>query len=94
MLSKLNKVTAAHILVEHEFEAFDLLKKIDEGTAFEDLAKDYSKCPSSKQGGNLGEFSKGMMVKPFEEAAFNLKEGNISDPIKTQFGYHLIKRIK
>ena len=86
-------VNAQHILVEQEFEANDILKKVEEGCTFEDLAKDYSKCPSGKEGGNLGAFGRGQMVKPFEDAAFSLDVGAVSSPIKTQFGYHLIKRI-
>ncbi len=89
----MSQVTASHILVDHEYEITDLLKKIEEGKSFEELAKDYSNCPSGKDGGNLGSFGKGMMVKPFEDAAFALKVGEISGPIKTQFGFHLIKRI-
>lgn len=88
-----DKVNAQHILVDHEHEAQDLIKKLDEGTSFEDLAKDFSKCPSGRSGGNLGEFARGMMVKPFEDAAFALEVGQTSSPVKTQFGYHLIKRI-
>lgn len=87
-----SKVTASHILVEQEFEAQDLVKKLDEGVSFEELAKNHSNCPSGKSGGSLGEFGKGMMVPEFETAAFALKEGEVSGPIKTQFGYHLIKR--
>ena len=70
----------------------DLLKKIEEGVSFEDLARDFSKCPSGAEGGDLGFFSKGQMVKPFEEAAFSLEIGEISKAVQTQFGYHLIKR--
>ena len=87
------KVNAQHILVEQEFEAQDLIKKLEEGTSFEKLAEDFSKCPSGKDGGNLGEFQKGQMVAPFENAAFGLEVNEISKPIKTQFGFHLIKRI-
>jgi peptidyl-prolyl cis-trans isomerase C len=88
----MSKVAAKHILVDHEYEASDLLKKLNEGKTFEDLAKDYSNCPSGKDGGNLGSFGKGQMVKSFEEAAFKLKVGEVSAPVKTQFGYHLILR--
>jgi peptidyl-prolyl cis-trans isomerase C len=87
-----DKVSAQHILVEQEFEAQDLVKKLNEGVTFEDLAKDFSKCPSGQSGGDLGPFGKGMMVAPFEEAAFALEVGAVSGPVKTQFGYHLIKR--
>ena len=79
-------------LVQQEFEVNDLLKKIEEGKSFEDLAKDFSLCPSGKEGGTLGFFSKGQMVKPFEDAAFSLEVGEVSGAVKTQFGYHLIKR--
>jgi len=88
-----DKVNASHILVNQEHEAQDLLKKLDEGVAFEDLAKDFSNCPSGKQsGGNLGEFGKGQMVPEFETATFELEVGAVSGPVKTQFGYHIIKR--
>ena len=83
---------AKHILVDQEFEANDLLKKMDDGKTFEELASDFSKCPSGKQGGDLGSFGKGMMVKPFEEAVIALEIGKTSGPVKTQFGYHLILR--
>ncbi len=88
----MSKLRAKHILVEHKFEADDLVRKLDEGVPFEKLAQDFSQCPSGKDGGDLGEFSKGMMVKPFEEAVLKLKEGETSAPVKTQFGYHLILR--
>lgn len=87
------KVTASHILVDKEHEAQDLLKKLEEGKSFESLAKEYSKCPSGRAGGSLGTFGKGQMVAPFETAAFALKVGEISKPVRTQFGYHLIKRL-
>jgi len=87
-----SSIRARHILVDHDYEIQDLLKKIEEGKTFEELAKDFSKCPSGQQGGDLGHFSKGQMVKPFEEAAFALEVGEVSGPVQTQFGYHLIKR--
>ena len=86
------KIGAKHILVDQEFEANDLLKKLKEGATFEDLARDFSKCPSGKKGGDLGEFGKGMMVEAFEKAAHDLEIGQISGPVKTSFGYHVIKR--
>ncbi|MEC7275907.1 MAG: peptidylprolyl isomerase [Bdellovibrionota bacterium] len=88
----MSKMRAKHILVEHQFEADDLVRKISEGMPFEKLAQDFSNCPSGRDGGDLGEFGKGMMVKPFEEAVLALKEGEVSAPVKTQFGYHLILR--
>lgn len=89
----MNKISASHILVEQEYEVNDLVKKLDEGTSFEELARDFSKCPSGQQaGGDLGNFGKGMMVKSFEDAAFALEVGAVSGVVKTQFGYHLIKR--
>lgn len=87
------QVNAQHILVDHEHEALDLIKKVEEGVSFDSLAQDFSKCPSGKSGGNLGFFGRGQMVKPFEEAAFALDVNQVSKPVKTQFGYHLIKRI-
>lgn len=88
------KLGAKHILVEQKFEIEDIQKKLVSGTAFEELAKDFSICGSGAQGGDLGEFSKGMMVKPFEEAVMNLSVGETSEAISTQFGYHLILRTK
>ena len=85
-------IKASHILVEHDYQINDILKKIDDGENFSDLARDYSLCPSGKNGGDLGHFSKGQMVRPFEEAAFALEVGEVSGAVKTQFGIHLIKR--
>jgi len=90
----MSKIAASHILVDQEFEAKDLVAKLQGGASFEDLAKQFSKCPSGKKGGALGEFGKGMMVKSFEDAAFALEVGKVSDIVKTQFGHHLIKRTK
>jgi peptidyl-prolyl cis-trans isomerase C len=87
------KIKAQHILVNQEFEAKDILKKLEEGQSFEDLARDYSECPSGKDGGHLGEFGRGMMVPSFEKAAYALNMGEISPPVRTQFGFHIIKRI-
>ena len=85
-------VKARHILVETEEKANELLEKIRSGeTSFEDAAKAFSICPSSQQGGDLGEFGRGQMVPEFDKACFEMAEGEISCPIKTQFGYHLIK---
>ena len=85
------EVRASHILVGTEAEAVSISKKLATGSKFEDLARQYSKCPSGKSGGDLGFFGKGQMVKPFEDAAFSLPMGSVSNPVKTQFGFHLIK---
>lgn len=87
------KVHVRHILVEQEYEAKDLLRKLEQGVAFEELARKFSRCPSSAQGGDLGSFGKGRMVEPFEEAAFALQIGQVSAPVRTRFGYHLIERL-
>ena len=98
------RVKARHILItfppdadeqaeaDVKEKALSILKEIKGGGDFADLAKKYSQDPSSAvNGGDLGYFSRGQMVKPFEDAAFALKEGELSEPIKTQFGYHIIK---
>jgi peptidyl-prolyl cis-trans isomerase C len=85
------QVRAAHILVESESKARDLLGKVNGGENFGDLAKHFSSCPSKRQGGDLGWFGRGQMVKEFEDAAFNGKKGQTVGPVKTQFGWHLIK---
>ena len=92
VVSMSKSIKASHILVQQEFEAKDLVLKLEAGEEFAQLAKDFSLCPSGKDGGSLGFFSKGQMVKPFEDAAFGLEVGGVSGPVRTQFGYHLIKR--
>ena len=86
------KVKASHILVQTLTEAEAIHNKIIAGGSFEDLAKEHSSCPSRNQGGDLGFFNRGQMVKPFEDAAFNLQVGQLSQPVQTQFGFHLIQR--
>jgi peptidyl-prolyl cis-trans isomerase C len=86
------KIKARHILVKNEYEAEDLLKSLDAGKTFEELAKDFSLCPSKEDGGDLGAFGRGMMVPAFEEVAFSLNVGEVSKPVRTQFGFHLIQR--
>ena len=88
----ITEVRASHILVLDEQQAKDLKTKIDNNEiSFEDAAKEYSQCPSKAQGGDLGYFGRGMMVKEFETAAFDGEVGKVTDPVKTQFGWHLIK---
>ncbi|HNZ87246.1 MAG TPA: peptidylprolyl isomerase [Methanofastidiosum sp.] len=88
------QVHAAHILVKSEDLAKELREKVNKGENFSDLAKKFSQCPSGKKGGDLGFFSRQKMVKEFEKAAFDGKEGTVVGPIKTQFGWHLIKIIE
>ncbi len=88
------KIKARHILVENEFEAKDIERKLREGVPFTDLAAKFSICPSAKNGGDLGEFGRGRMVESFEDAAFALGVHEISNPVRTRFGYHLIQRYK
>ena len=84
------KVRASHILVKTLDEANKLLEEIQNGADFAELAAKHSLCPSGRNGGDLGFFGKGMMVKPFEDAAFALEVGELSQPVETQFGWHLI----
>lgn len=86
-----NEVRASHILVGSEQEAKDLKTRVDSGEDFGQLAQQYSQCPSGRSGGDLGFFGKGMMVPEFEQAAFASNVNEVSNPVKTQFGYHLIK---
>ena len=84
------EVKASHILVATAEEAKALYNEIKNGKDFAEAAKEYSKCPSGQAGGDLGFFPRGVMVKPFEDAAFSLKQGELSEPVQTQFGWHLI----
>lgn len=86
-------VNASHILVDSEEKALEILAKIKAGeVTFEDAATEHSSCPSKAKGGNLGDFEKGQMVPEFDEAVFSMEVGTVTDaPVKTQFGYHLIK---
>ncbi len=84
-------VTAAHILVDSEEKAKELRAQIEKGEiTFADAAREHSDCPSKEVGGSLGSFGRGQMVKEFDEAAFSLPVGEISAPVKTGFGWHLI----
>lgn len=89
-----NKVHCAHILVKTEKEVNTILERLKKGEKFSAIAKDVSLCPSKKRGGDLGTFGRGQMVKEFENAAFALDKGQISGIVKTQFGYHIIKRLE
>lgn len=89
--NKPETIKASHILVDTVEKANDILEEMEKGLSFEDAASQYSSCPSKEQGGDLGQFGKGQMVKEFEDAAFLMDIDEISAPIKTQFGYHIIK---
>lgn len=84
-------VRASHLLVKTEEEAAKLREEILAGKDFAEVAAQVSLCPSGRDGGDLGFFGKGQMVREFEDACFSMEVGEISNPIKTQFGYHLIK---
>ena len=86
------KIKASHILVDKFTKAQELHEDILAGGNFEQLARQYSTCSSKKKGGNLGEFAKGDMVPEFWNASAKLGIGEISQPVKSKFGYHIIKR--
>jgi len=88
------KIRCAHILVEKQSQALLVLERLKKGEDFAKVAAEVSQDGSRRRGGDLGWFGRGVMVKPFEQAAFALQKGQISEPIKTQFGYHIIKRIE
>ncbi len=85
------KARARHILVASSETCENLKSQIEGGTDFAQLAKSHSQCPSGKQGGDLGEFSRGDMVREFDEVVFKGELGKVHGPIKTDFGYHLIE---
>jgi len=102
-----DNISASHILLMYDGsmrssatrtkdEAQDLINdlkaKLDDDADFAELAKEHSDCPSGNSGGDLGSFGKGQMVKEFQDAAFGLDEGGVSDVVETDFGFHLIKR--
>lgn len=85
------QVAAEHILVKTAAEAVQIKKEIEDGGSFEYYAMKYSLCPSGKNGGYLGYFGHGQMVPEFEKKAFSMDVGEVSAPVRTQFGWHLIK---
>jgi len=88
----MDKVSAKHILVPDATQAENFSLQLLTQEDFTKAAQMHSRCPSSHQGGDLGEFSRGQMVPEFEQAAFALEVGEISKPVQTQFGYHVIMR--
>lgn len=85
------KASACHILVSTKEEAQKIADEIKNGLDFKEAASKYSSCPSASQGGSLGEFTRGQMVPEFEDATFSMTPGEISEPVQTQFGFHLIQ---
>lgn len=85
------QVRAAHILVKGEDNAKSIMDLVVSGGNFSEVAKEHSLCPSAKKGGDLGWFPRGVMVKEFEKAAFEADKGELVGPVKTHFGYHIIK---
>ena len=85
------EVRARHILVKKEEDALDIIERLNRGDEFDILAKEKSEGPSGRNGGDLGYFPKGQMDKSFEEAAFALSPGEVSAPVKSSFGWHIIK---
>ena len=83
--------SARHILVDTEEECIALKDRIEEGEDFAEIAREYSNCPSKAQGGDLGQFGPGMMVKEFDEVVFSADVNTLQGPVKTQFGYHLLE---
>ncbi len=90
----MRKASARHILVADKATCDDLKTRIEGGEDFAKIAKEHSECPSGQQGGDLGEFSPGMMVKEFDTVVFSADMGAVHGPVRTQFGYHLIEITK
>lgn len=87
----MTQASARHILVDTEAKCEELKTAIENGADFAQVAKDNSSCPSSRDGGNLGTFGRGQMVKEFDEVVFSAPVGVVQGPVKTQFGYHLVE---
>lgn len=89
-----DKIRCAHILVEKQSQALAVLERLKKGEDFAKVAQEVSQDGSRRRGGDLGWFGHGVMVREFEQAAFALQKGQISEPVKSQFGYHIIKRLE
>ena len=87
----MTEASARHILVDTEEKCLQLKEKIKEGEDFAEIARIHSNCPSKAQGGDLGKFGPGMMVKEFDEVVFSADVSSLQGPVKTQFGYHLLE---
>ena len=88
------RASARHILVKTEEQCNNLKTEIENGAEFADLAEQHSLCPSGKQGGELGEFGPGQMVKEFDTVVFSAPIGEVQGPVETQFGFHLLEVTK
>jgi len=88
-----DKVHCSHILVKTEQEAKSILDQLNKGESFAKVAIAKSLCPSKRNSGDLGTFGRGQMVREFERVAFALQKGQLSQPVKTEFGWHIIKRL-
>lgn len=87
----MKSASARHLLVETEAQCNELKQRIENGENFEDIAKEFSKCPSGAQGGDLGTFFQGQMVPEFDAVVFNEELNVVHGPVQTQFGYHLLE---
>jgi len=87
----MTEASARHILVDTEEKCLQLKEKIQEGEDFAEIARIHSNCPSKAQGGDLGKFGPGRMVKEFDEVVFSADVNSLQGPVKTQFGYHLLE---
>ena len=93
MIILADKIKCSHILVNKQSEALSIIERLKKGESFDKLAKELSiDRGSGKRGGDLGFFGRGIMVRAFEIASFKLEKNQISEPVKTEFGYHIIKR--
>ena len=90
----MSRASARHILVNTEVECLKLKSEIESGKDFAQIARQHSKCPSGKRGGDLGEFSRGQMVPEFDKVVFSGELNKVHGPVKTQFGYHLLEITK
>ena len=88
------EIHCAHILLNTQKDAQAVVERLNSGEKFSQIASEVSLCPSRKRGGDLGTFTRGKMVKEFEQAAFVLEKGQTSPIVKTQFGYHIVKRLE
>lgn len=88
----MNKIKVSHILVQYKHDCEDLLRRLDGGANFADLARKHSLCSSRTQGGNLGEVDTRRLDEDFLDALLSLKVGDISSPVRTRFGFHILRR--